>query len=145
MGSLKDELIEKEYNSFENRRFRTMAQGRNTIEKTTIYTSNMRDKEKTYVGRGSKAGFICENGIYNQFIDLEKDDGKWSNVFIKDNFIETWKDTSRKEDIQEWKHNKKGMVIRLFVKTREAPYYMGYGIYYYVGSSENGVLWKKLN
>lgn len=146
MNPLYKKLSEERPTSFENQRFRTMAQGRNTIEKTNIYTSNMRDKEKKYMGRGSKAGFIDEAGIYNQFIDLAKDDGKWSNVFVEDSdkFIETWKDTSRKEDIDAWKEGKKGMIIRLFVKTEEAPYYLGYGIYYYAGSSSNGILWKKM-
>jgi len=145
MKALHEKISKNEYTSFENRRFRTIAQGRNIIEKTTEYTSNMRDKEKTYMGRGSKAGFICKNEIYNQFIDLAKDDGKWSNVFVDDKFIETWKDISKKEEIAEWKEGKKGLIIRLFVKTEEAPYYLGYGIYYYVGTSANGVLWKKMN
>tara|TARA_B100000963_G_scaffold269671_1_gene237793 strand:- start:2627 stop:3073 length:447 start_codon:yes stop_codon:yes gene_type:complete len=145
MKSLHEKILKNEYNSFENKRFRTIAQGRNIIEKTTEYTSNMRDKEKTYMGRGSKAGFIDKNEIYNQFIDLAKDDGKWSNVFIDDKFIETWKDISKKEEISKWKEGKKGLIIRLFVKTPEAPYYLGYGIYYYVGTSANGVLWKKMN
>ena len=57
MKSLHEKILKNEYNSFENKRFRTIAQGRNIIEKTTEYTSNMRDKEKTYMGRGSKAGF----------------------------------------------------------------------------------------
>ena len=35
------------------------------------------------------------------------------------------------------------MIIRLFVKDPEVNSYIGKGIYYYSGHSENGVLWSK--
>ena len=127
------------------KKFRSMAEGRNFIEGTNEYTSNMRDQTKKYIGRGSKAGFICENGIYNQFIDMSKTDGKWTNKFIEDRFIETWKDTSRLDDILEWKKGKKGMIIRLFVKDIGSNVYIGKGIYKHSGSSNNGVLWSRLD
>lgn len=127
------------------KKFRSMAEGRNFIDDTNEYTSNMRDHTKKYIGRGSKAGFICENGIYNQFIDMSKTDGKWTNKFIEDRFIETWKDTSRLDDILEWKKGKKGMIIRLFVKDIGSNVYIGKGIYKYSGSSNNGVLWSRLD
>lgn len=144
MNDLLQHVIESEVPSFEYKRFRSMAEGRNFVDKTNIYTSNMRDSTKKYMGRGSKAGFICKDGIYNQFIDMSKTDGKWTNRFIDNRFIETWKDISRKEDIEQWKSGKKGLVIRLFVKEEDSNYYEGFGMYKYSGSSENGVLWTKL-
>ncbi len=136
-------LEEQEYQSLESKKFRTMADGRNFIEKTNEYTSDMKDSTKKYMGRGSKAGFICKDNIYNQFLDFTKTDGKWSNQFIGDKFIETWKDPSRSEEINEWMEGKRGMIIRLFVKEEGNPFYEGKGLYYYSGRSENGVLWSK--
>ena len=129
--------------TFRGKRFKSMAEGRNAIEKTTQYTSNMRDNDKTYIGRGSKAGFICENGLYNQFIDLSKEDGKWNNTLVDDLFIESWKDSSREDEILEWQNGKKDLTIRLFVKGVGSKVYEGYGIYSYSGKSQNGVLWKR--
>jgi len=129
--------------TFKGKKFKSMAGGRNAIEKTTQYTSNMRDKDKTYIGRGSKAGFICENGLYNQFIDLNKEDGKWNNTLVDNLFIESWKDSSREDEILEWQAGKKDLTIRLFVKDIGSKVYEGYGIYNYSGKSQNGVLWKR--
>ena len=129
--------------TFRDKKFKSMAEGRNAIEKTSQYTSNMRDKDKTYIGRGSKAGFICENGLYNQFIDLSKEDGKWNNTLVDDLFIESWKDSSREDEILEWQAGKKDLTIRLFVKDIGSKVYEGYGIYNYGGKSQNGVLWKR--
>ena len=143
MNPLKEYLDEKDFISLEHKKFKTIADGRNFIEKTNQYTSNMKDKDKTYMGRGSKAGFVCENNIYNQFLDISKNDGKWSNQFIGERFIETWKDPHRREEIESWMEGKKGMVIRLFVKDLGSDFYTGKGIYYYSGHSENGVLWSK--
>ena len=143
MNTSKDKLDKNPMESFEDKRFRTIADGRNFIEKTTEYTSNLKDKDKTYMGRGSKAGFICKDNIYNQFLDLSKSDGKWTNKLIGDKFIETWKDVTRKDEIDEWMQGKKGMIIRLFIKDEASPFYIGKGIYYYSGRSENGVLWTK--
>jgi hypothetical protein len=143
MNQLKAKLDGSNIDSHEFRKFKTMAHGRNFIEKTTNYTSNLKDKTKIYIGRGSKAGFICKDGLYNQFIDLTKSDGKWTNKLIGDRFLETWKDTSRSEEIEEWMRGKKGMIIRLFVKDDKEPSYICKGIYYYSGRSENGVLWTK--
>ena len=129
--------------TFRGKKFKSMAEGRNAIEKTTQYTSNMRDNDKNYIGRGSKAGFICENGLYNQFIDLSKEDGKWNNTLVDDLFIESWKDSSREDEILEWQAGKKDLTIRLFVKDVGSKVYEGYGIYNYSGKSQNGVLWKR--
>ena len=145
MKVLHEKISKNKYTSFENRKFATMAHARNVIEDTKEYTPIMTEKDKTYFGRGCKSGFFCKDGIYNQFIDLNKNDGKWSNVFTDDKFIESWKDSSKKEEIANWKNSKKGLIIRLFVKTNQAPYYLGYGIYYYVGTSDTGVLWKKMS
>lgn len=145
MSELKKELAEKKLDSYESRKFRTMADGRNFIEKTNIYTSNLKDKDKEYVGRGSKAGFFCSDKLYNQFIDLSKTDGKWHNQFIGNDtrFLEIWKDSTKSEEMNEWMEGKKGMIIRLFVKDGSEPFYVGKGIYYYSGHSENGILWTK--
>ena len=143
MNSLKEYLEEKNYESLEHRKFKTIAEGRNFIEKTRDYTSDLKDKTKKYMGRGSKAGFVCLNNIYNQFLDLSKNDGKWSNQFVGDRFIETWKDPNRRDEIEAWMDGKKGMIVRLFVKDHEVNSYIGKGIYYYSGHSENGVLWSK--
>ena len=129
--------------TFRGKKFKSMAEGRNAVEKTTQYTSNMRDKNKTYIGRGSKAGFICRDGIYNQFIDLSKDDGKWNNTLVDDMFIESWKDSSREDEILKWQAGKKDLTIRLFVKDIGSNEYEGYGIYKWSGKSQNGVLWKR--
>lgn len=124
--------------------FRTMAEGRNIIENTKEYTSNMKDSTKKYYGRGGAGGFICKHGIYNQFIDLAKQDGKWDNRFIDDRFIESWKNPNEDGDISEWKAGKKDMIIRLFVKDEGESKYMGRGIYYYNGFSQTGVMWSML-
>jgi hypothetical protein len=124
--------------------FRTMAEGRNIIENTKEYTSNMKDSTKKYYGRGGAGGFICKHGIYNQFIDLSKQDGKWDNRFIGDRFIESWKNPNDVEEIDEWKEGKKDMIIRLFIKEVSESKYMGQGIYYYNGSSQTGVMWSLL-
>ena len=145
MNTVLQHVIDSNTPSFEFKRFRSMAEGRNCIEQTTEYTSNMRDSSKTYVGRGSKAGFICKDGIYNQFIDMSKTDGKWTNRFIDNRFIETWKNPSKREAIDEWMNAKKDMVIRLFVKQVDSKYYEGVGIYRYSGHSDTGVLWTKLD
>lgn len=125
-------------------RVRTMAAGRNLIEKTTKYTSNMKDPSHTYFGRGGSGGFICEYGIYNQFIDLAKTDGKWDNRFIGDKFIESWKNPTQLEEIAEWKEGKKNLIIRLFIKDINSSDYVGRGIYYHAGSSQTGVMWNLL-
>ena len=125
-------------------KFRTMADGRNAIENTKEYTSNMRDTTKKYYGRGGAGGFICTYGIYNQFIDLAKTDGNWDNRFIGEKFIESWKNTTEIDEIEEWKAGKKDMLIRLFVKEIGSSDYVGKGIYYYSGSSQTGVMWSHL-
>lgn len=144
----KQELLEKKLEGYRGREFKTMAAAKNVIMKSNIYTSSLKDAKenpkKVYVGRGSGAGFMCGNELYNQFIDLAKDDGKWSNDFVEDKFLETWKDSSRTEEIEEWKHGKQNLAIRLFVKERDSKIYKGYGIYYRVGYSQNGVLWRRL-
>ena len=145
MSEVLIKIIESNIPGLIGKKFRSMAEGRNFIEKTDRYTSNMRDTNKLYIGRGSKAGFICEHGIYNQFIDMSKGDGKWTNRIMDDKFIETWKDTSRIEDISKWKEGKKEMVIRLFIKDIGSNLYVGHGIYKYTGSSNNGVLWSRIN
>jgi hypothetical protein len=124
--------------------FRTMAEGRNIIENTKEYTSNMKDSTKTYYGRGGNGGFICKHGMYNQFIDLSKEDGKWDNRFIDDKFIESWKNHHDSDEIAIWKEGKRDMIIRLFVKDIGDSKYMGRGIYYYSGASHTGVMWTLL-
>jgi hypothetical protein len=104
----------------------------------------MKDSTKKYYGRGGAGGFICKHGIYNQFIDLAKQDGKWDNRFIDDRFIESWKNPNEDCDISEWKAGKKDMIIRLFVKDEGESKYMGRGIYYYNGFSQTGVMWSML-
>ena len=144
----REELLEKRLEDYRGREFKTMAQARNVITKTTKYTSSLKeakaDPAKEYVGRGSGAGFECENGLYNQFIDLSKQDGKWTNEFIEDMFLETWKDSSRTEEIEEWKQGKRNLAIRLFVKEIGSKIYRGYGLFYRAGSSQNGVLWRQV-
>lgn len=124
--------------------FRTMAEGRNIIENTKIYTSNMKDSTRTYYGRGGAGGFICSHGVYNQFIDLAKQDGKWDNRFIDNKFIESWKNPTELDDIDIWKSGKIDMIIRLFIKDTGESKYAGKGIYYYSGSSQTGVMWTLL-
>jgi hypothetical protein len=105
----------------------------------------MKDATRKYYGRGGAGGFICKHNIYNQFIDLSKQDGNWDNRFIGDKFIESWKNPSEIDDIAEWKNGKLNMIIRLFVKDIGESKYMGKGIYYYNGSSQTGVMWSLLN
>ena len=95
--------------------------------------------------RGGAGGFICKHNIYNQFIDLSKQDGNWDNRFIGDKFIESWKTSSETDDIAEWKKGKIDMIIRLFVKDIGDSKYTGKGIYYYNGSSQTSVMWSLLN
>lgn len=144
----KQELLEKRIEDYRGREFKTMAAAKNTITKSTIYTSSLKKAKENpklfYVGRGSGAGFKCKNGLYNQFIDLAKEDGKWTNEFVNNMFLETWKDSSRTEEIEEWKQGKLNMAIRLFVKEKDSKVYKGYGIYYRSGSSQSGVLWRRL-
>jgi hypothetical protein len=125
--------------------FRTMADGRNAIENTRAYTSDMKDSSKKYYGRGGNGGFICENGMYNQFIDLAKQDGKWDNRFIGNKFIESYKVQVDSDELASWKGGKRDMIIRLFIKEIGGSKYVGRGIYYYSGSSQTGVMWTQLN
>ena len=140
---ISDEI--KNLPSFSGVEFRTMAEGRNIIENTKEYTSNMKDTTRKYYGRGGAGGFICKHNIYNQFIDLSKQDGNWDNRFIGDKFIESWKTSSETDDIAEWKKGKIDMIIRLFVKDIGDSKYTGKGIYYYNGSSQTSVMWSLLN
>ena len=140
---ISDEI--KNLPSFSGVGFRTMAEGRNIIENTKEYTSNMKDTTRKYYGRGGAGGFICKHNIYNQFIDLSKQDGNWDNRFIGDKFIESWKTSSETDDIAEWKKGKIDMIIRLFVKDIGDSKYAGKGIYYYNGSSQTSVMWSLLN
>lgn len=138
---LKEQLDNDPITSYEHVKFKTIAEGRNAVEGTSEYTSDMRNPDKIYMGRGTGSGFVFE-GVFNQFIDFSKKDGKWINKFENGNmFLESWKDTSLREAIDEWKIAKKDMIIRLFVK--QDGVYVGAGVYYYAGSSLNGILWKK--
>lgn len=128
--------------SFKQHRFKTITDGRNIIENTRKYTSKPRDKNTTkeYIGRISE--FICEDGLHNRFIDLSKTDGKFTSIFQDGTFIETWKDTSKEEEIAEWKEGEKDLLIRLFLKSEGSDDFVCMGMYYYAGSSKAGILWK---
>jgi hypothetical protein len=128
-------------------RAKTMADARNLMEGTRKYTSNLKDRDKTkeYIGRGSGSGFTCVDELHNQFIDLNKTDGKWENRIVENKFIESWKDTTNLEEIKEWKEGKEDICLRLFVKSEGADEYVCMGFFYRSGSSNYGILWSRVD
>lgn len=138
------------------RKFKTMADGRNFIDKTTIYTSKMKVSEgQKYYGRGKgdigNGGFLDTDGIWNQFVTIGKTDVGYRNEYLPEVKNGIWIERcvfEEKEKVKEW-IDTRGIdprLIRVFLKDKDKNEYMCIGIFEYSFSDKkkNAVIWKKI-
>ena len=137
------------------RKFKTMADGRNFIDKTTIYTSKMKVVlGQKYYGRGKgdigNGGFLDTDGIWNQFVTIGKTDVGYRNEYLPEVKNGIWIERSvfdDKEKQKEWIETRgiDPRLIRVFLKEKDKNEYMCIGIFEYSFSDKkkNAVIWKK--
>jgi hypothetical protein len=137
------------------RKFKTMAEGRNFIEKTNIYTSKMKpQKDKKYYGRGKgdlgNGGFLDSDGIWNQFITLGKNDVGYKNEYFPNIKNGIWIEkciSEDKEKLNDWV-NKRGndiKNIRLFIKDQDGFYEcIGVFKYSFTAKEKYSVIWNRI-
>jgi len=138
------------------RKFKTMADGRNFIEKTNIYTSKMKLVEgKKYYGRGKgdmgNGGFLDDDGIWNQFVTIGKTDVGYRNEYYPNIKKGLWIERcvfDDKEKLEEWT-NTRGVdikSIRVFLKDQDDKDYVCMGIFEYsfTDKKKGAVIWNKI-
>ena len=128
--------------TYEKVKFKSLAEGRNKLLKTEIYTSSKAESliypDKHYIGNGSKKHFISDDGLYNQFITGE-------TAFMNGMFIESPNGNLSSEETENWICEKKKLKkIRFFAKDSKTGHYVGQGIFHQVGSNKTSILWKKI-
>lgn len=128
--------------TYEKVKFKSLAEGRNKLLKTEIYTSSGIEShinpDKHYIGSGSKKYFTSDDGMYNQFISEEI-------AFINDMFIDSPQENLNSIEIKNWINQRKKLKkIRLFVKDLKTGYYIGRGVFRKIGINEKSILWKKI-
>lgn len=138
------------------RKFKTMADGRNFIEKTNIYTSKMKSVEgKKYYGRGKgdmgNGGFPEEGGIWNQFVIIGKTDVGYRNEYLPNIKNGIWIERcvfDDKEKLEEWVNTRGEDTkhIRVFLKNHDDKEYTCIGIFEYSFTDKNkgAVIWNKI-
>ncbi len=127
--------------TYENVKFKSLAEGRNRLLKTELYTSSKAESliypDKHYIGNGSKKYFISDDGICNQFVSER-------NAFINDTFIESSNRNFNPEETENWICKKKKLKeTRFFAKDNKTGYYIGQGIFHQIGFNKTSILWKK--
>lgn len=138
------------------RKFKTMADGRNFIEKTNIYTSKMKGSAgKKYYGRGKgdmgNGGFLDNDGIWNQFVTIGKTDVGYRNEYYPNIKNGTWIERcvfDEKERVEEWVNNRgtETKIIRVFLKNHDDKEYTCVGIFEYsfTDKAKAAVIWNKI-
>jgi len=136
------------------RSFKTMAEGRNFIEKTNIYTSKLKHEEgKKYYGRGKgdmgNGGFLDKDGIWNQFVQVGKTDVGYRNEYHPE--INVWIERCVFEDqdkLKEWTETRgtDTPYIRVFLRLPDDNKYTCKGIFKYsfTDKTKPAVIWKKI-
>lgn len=137
-------------------KFKTMAHGRNFIEKTNIYTSKMKAPNgKKYYGRGKgdmgNGGFLDSDGIWNQFISIGKTDVGYRNEFFPNIKKGVWIEKcvfDDKEKVNEWTKTRgiDTKLIRVFLKNIDSDDYVCMGIFKYsfTDKLKSAVVWNKI-
>jgi hypothetical protein len=133
-----------------------MADGRNFIEKTMVYTSKLKaPSNKKYYGRGKgdsgNGGFLDQEGIWNQFIDLDKNETGYKNEYFSSVKKGVWVEKCLSDDsekLNEWLDNRGNDVnmVRLFVKNYHDENYLCLGIFKYsfTDKLKSSVIWNKI-
>lgn len=133
----------------EGRKFGTIAEAKNYVEKTFIYSSKIGDPH--YVGRGkgeSRGDFVDADGVFNQFISLGRTDSEWRNEYHAQAGI--WLERSVIADPEKnaaWleQRGKDLNTIRLYIKREGEKNYTCVGVmrYAFTDRNKNTVVWKK--
>ena len=133
--------IDRKQLTYENVKFKSLAEGRNRLLKTELYTSSKAESliypNKHYIGNGSKKYFISNDGLCNQFVSK-------MTAFMNGMFIESPNRNLSPEETKNWIFEKKKLKkIRFFAKDNKTGYYIGQGIFHQIGSNKTSILWKK--
>lgn len=133
----------------EGRKFGTIAEAKNYVEKTFIYTSKLGDPH--YVGRGkgdNRGDFEDSDGVFNQFINPGRSDSEWRNEYHPQ--MGVWLESCVLPDGEKktaWLNNRGHDIsrIRLYVKRPGEKDYTCVGImrYAFTDRPKNTVVWKK--
>lgn len=138
------------------RTFKTMAEGRNFIQKTFIYTSKLKPEEgKQYYGRGKgdmgNGGFLDSDGIWNQFVQVGKTDVGYRNEYHPELKKGIWIERCMFEDPEkskEWAENRgiETPYVRVFLKLQDESNYTCKGIFKYsfTDKTKPAVIWSKI-
>jgi len=138
------------------RKFKTMAEGRNFIQKTNIYTSKLKPEDgKQYYGRGKgdmgNGGFLDNDGIWNQFVQIGKTDVGYRNEYHPELRNGVWIERcvfTDEDKRNEWAETRGSDTpyVRVFLKHPDDKEYTCKGIFKYTFTDKTkpAVIWNKI-
>jgi hypothetical protein len=138
------------------RKFKTMAEGRNFIQKTNIYTSKLKPEDgKQYYGRGKgdmgNGGFLDNDGIWNQFVQIGKTDVGYRNEYHPELRNGVWSERcvfTDEDKRNEWAETRGSDTpyVRVFLKHPDDKEYTCKGIFKYTFTDKTkpAVIWNKI-
>jgi len=138
------------------RKFKTMAEGRNFIQKTNIYTSKLKPEDgKQYYGRGKgdmgNGGFLDNDGIWNQFVQIGKTDVGYRNEYHPELRNGVWIERcvfTDEDKRNEWAESRGAETpyVRVFLKHPDDKEYTCKGIFKYTFTDKTkpAVIWNKI-